>query len=529
MSPELQQALKALDTAENRELLREIKRGIEKESLRITPEGRLSEAPHPAALGSALTHPSITTDYSEALMEFITPVDASIEHSLETLSDIHRYTYSKLGDELLWNASMPCVVGNDASIPVARYGSSNVATMKTVYRYGLGHRYGRAMQTIAGIHYNFSMPQAFWDSEWQAAGKPGTLQDWITRRYLSLIRNFHRYSWLLIYLFGASPAVCSSFLRGRGEHNLEAFDDKGYTLYLPHATALRMGDLGYKSAAQRDLRVSYNALDDYVETLREAIMQPHAEYAKFPSGQHGEYEQLSDSLLQIENEFYSTIRPKRVAYSGETPLNALRRGGIEYIEVRCIDVSPFLPVGIDAEQIRFLDAFLVSCLLGQSPACSGDEQTRIDDNLRSVVNRGREPGLSLSTPEGDKTLKAWATELLGITSAVAERLDAAHGGGSAYRDAVAAQQAKVDDPELTPSARLLRELREHQQPFFLRALDYAKQWQAYFLSEPVCPERQAQFDAESVASLETQREIEAADEISFAAYLDQFYSQYRTL
>ena len=359
MSSLLQRNLDTLADPANHPLLTNINRGIEKESLRITPEGKLAQTQHPEALGSALTHGAITTDYSEALLEFITPVDADIERSLDRLADIHSFVYQQLDNEILWAASMPCVVSGEDSIPVAQYGSCNVARMKTVYRYGLGHRYGRMMQAIAGIHYNFSMPADYWQQAWVGDGSPGSLRDYITDRYLGLIRNFRRHSWLLIYLYGASPAVCASFLRGRDDHGLLPFDEQGRSLHLPYGTALRMGDLGYNSDAQKSLNVCYNSLENYMQALTQAIMTPHPDYRNYKSGQNGEYEQLNDSLLQIENEFYSPIRPKRVTASGETPLNALVRGGIEYIEVRCVDVSPFSPVGLDASQVRFMDAFLL--------------------------------------------------------------------------------------------------------------------------------------------------------------------------
>ncbi|HEY6131092.1 MAG TPA: glutamate--cysteine ligase, partial [Halioglobus sp.] len=337
MSSHLQKQLQALAQPETRGVLTSINRGIERECLRVTAEGKLAQTPHPIGLGSALTHDSITTDYSEALLEFITPVSTSIEECLQQLEDIHGFVYQQLGDEILWSASMPCIVAGDASIPVAQYGSSNVGRMKTVYRYGLGHRYGRLMQAIAGIHYNFSMPESYWDLAWQQDGRPGQKTDYITTRYLGLIRNFRRYSWLLIYLFGASPAVCASFLRGRDNHGLQPFDPEAASLFLPYGTALRMGGLGYNSDAQKHLNICYNSLDNYVQTLSSAIMQSHPPYRDIPSGLDGNYQQLNDGLLQIENEFYSPIRPKRVVDAGEAPLCALVRAGIEYIEVRCVD------------------------------------------------------------------------------------------------------------------------------------------------------------------------------------------------
>jgi len=528
LSSQLQTQLQALAQPAARELLTGIRRGIEKESLRMTPDGQLAQTPHPAGLGSALTHSSITTDYSEALLEFITPVSDSIEDSLRQLEDIHKFVYQHLGKELLWSASMPCIVASDADIPVAQYGTSNVARMKSVYRYGLGHRYGRLMQTIAGIHYNFSMPRAFWDHAWRTAGSPGKQKHYISERYLGLIRNFRRFSWLLIYLYGASPAVCASFLRGRHHHGLQAFDADGRSLYLPYGTALRMGGLGYNSEAQKALNVCYNSLDKYVSTLSSAIVQPHADYEKFPSGQNDDYQQLNSSLLQIENEFYSPIRPKRVTRSGETPLGALVRDGIEYIEVRCVDISPFTAVGLDAGQIRFLDTFLLYCLLQESPPCTDEEQDNQSANLESVVNRGREPGLKLVNGEGAIGLAHWADQLLAAMRPVAALLDTVH-ETSDYSSSLEQQSAKVADPELTPSARILREMHEGDLSFFRLAMGYSEQWARYFRAHPPAPAVAEAFAEETRRSLQEQRNIENSDTISFAQYLHNFFAQYQAL
>lgn len=528
MSSHVQSQLQTLAQPELQPLLAKIGRGIEKESLRVTPEGTLAQTPHPAGLGSALTHHSITTDYSEALLEFITPVSTSIEQSLDTLEDIHSYVYQQLEDgEMLWATSMPCVMEGDEGIPVAHYGSSNVAQMKRVYRYGLGHRYGRLMQAIAGIHYNFSMPAAYWEHRWEAAGSPGSLQDFISEGYLGLIRNFKRYSWLLIYLLGASPAVCRSFLKGRDNHGLQPFADGGHSLYLPYGTALRMGDLGYNSDAQKDLTVCYNSLDNYIDTLHQAIVTPHPDYEQFSCGQDGQYQQLNASLLQIENEFYSPIRPKRVAQSGETPLNALRRAGIEYIEVRCVDVSPFSPVGLDAQAIRFLDTFLLYCLMEESPPCDDAEQHIQASNLEAVVNRGREPGLMLQSADGERSLRDWGDELLMQMQDIADLMDTIHGGND-YKAACSTQVDKLADPELTPSARVLREMHEGK-TFFRLGLSYSERWAEHFRERVLSPESCAALAEETVRSRQAQSDVEASDNIDFDQYVADFYAQYEAL
>jgi glutamate--cysteine ligase len=517
-----------LGGAAQKPLLAEIGRGVEKESLRIRPDGKLAQTPHPAGLGSALTHPFITTDYSEALLEFITPVSTSIDKTLQTLDDIHRFTYAQLDEELLWGASMPCIMEGDESIPVARYGNSNVGTMKTVYRYGLGHRYGRLMQTISGIHYNFSMPREYWSLAQQADGDSSDPQDYITGRYLGLIRNFQRYSWLLIYLFGASPAVCKSFLRDNNQHHLVPFDPESRSMHMPWATALRMGDLGYQSDAQKNLAICYNNLDAYIETLLEAITQPHPPYEAIGVGESGHTRQLNTSLLQIENEFYSPIRPKRVAKSGETALGALRRGGIEYVEVRSVDVNPFLPLGIDAEQIRFLDTFLLFCLLQESPDCDDADRARIAENTRRVVEFGREPGLQLRTAQGEVSLREKADTLLAEMQPLAALLDGAN-ASELYAKSHERQAKKIGQPELTPSAAILREMQERELPFFRLAMGYSEKWAEQFRTNPLPADRANTFIEASEKSRRRQTEIEAADSVDFETYLENYYRQYESL
>ena len=224
-----------------------IRRGVEKESLRVTAQGALAQTPHPLVLGSALTHPHITTDFSESQVELVTGVHPTAQACLQELQEVHQFTEQAIGEEMLWVSSMPCCLPEDDAIPLGQYGNSNVGLAKNVYRTGLGHRYGRRMQTISGIHYNWSLPEVSSDA------------------YFSLIRNFRRHAFLLLYLFGASPAVNSSFVAGR-QHPLQTLSED--TLYLPYATSLRMGRLGYQSDAQASLAVSYNGLQGYGDSLQ---------------------------------------------------------------------------------------------------------------------------------------------------------------------------------------------------------------------------------------------------------------------
>ncbi|WP_244904565.1 glutamate--cysteine ligase [Cellvibrio mixtus] len=508
--------------------LRGILRGLEKESLRVTPQGTLAQTDHPLALGSALTHPHITTDYSEALLEFITEPFDDVDPLLAQLDDIHRFTYQHLAasGERLWPASMPCTLGKDEEIPVARYGTSNSGRMKTVYRVGLGHRYGRSMQTIAGIHYNFSLPDDFWRALQQQAGNQQSLQDFKTERYFGLIRNFRRNFWLLIYLFGASPAVCSCFVKNRA-HKLQPFPAAEQTMYLPYATSLRMGDLGYQSDAQKSLVVNYNNLNDYLATLCGGITQSYPAYEQIgvKDGQ-GNYQQLNSSLLQIENEFYSSIRPKRTTGRGETALQALRLRGVEYVEVRCVDLNPYEPLGITKTQMQVMDAFLLYCLLSDSPQTDEREFYQGQENQKRIVNSGRDPTLCLQRGDQEVSMREWAAEILQGSMAAADLLDQAK-GGSAHQQALSLQQAKLADPELTPSARVLRDMTAAGQSFYAHTLSLAEQQRAYFADRPLAADQQAVFAQMSASSLQAQALLEADQQLSFDQYLENYYAQYR--
>ncbi|MDB6062616.1 MAG: glutamate--cysteine ligase [Verrucomicrobiaceae bacterium] len=529
MSESLQQRLAQLSSPALLPLLRQLRRGLEKESLRVDRDGCLAQTPHDPKLGSALTHPLITTDYSESLLEFITLVSADVDTTLAQLDATHRFVYQTLPDENLWTSSMPGMLGGDADIPVARYGDSNLGRMKTIYRVGLGHRYGRRMQTISGIHYNFSLPEALWPHYFPAV-PAAQLQQHVTDAYFGLIRNFRRHVWLLIYLFGASPALCKSFLEGK-PHRLQELDD--YTLYQPYGTALRMGDLGYQSRAQEKLNICYNRLDSYIDTLKNGILNSHPDYERIGVLVDGEYKQLSAGLLQIENEFYSPIRPKRVARQGETALTALAHGGVEYIEVRCVDVNPYLPVGIDAELMRFLDAFLMFCLLSDSPPCDDNERSELLSNVKTTVDEGRKPGVKLHRRGEEIGLQQWADELLDQIAQTAQLLDNAHSANSAsstaHSDSVMQQRRKVADPDLTPSARIVRELRDRKISYSQFVLEKAQQHAADFRGRELSPALQTEFVEMAQRSLQAQAEIEANDKLPFDQYLQKYFDQYRAL
>ena len=316
--------------------------------------------------------------------------------------------------------------------------------------------------------------------------------------------------------------MCASFLQGR-DHRLQPLGEQ--SLYLPWATSLRMSDLGYNNNAQSGLNVCYNSLDNYISSMLDAISLPYAPYAAL--GTHdasGQWQQLNTNLLQIENEFYSPIRPKRVANSGEKPVHALRERGVEYIEVRCLDIDPFVPLGIEPATARFLDSFLLYCAISDSPQLSDSECEHAANNFSLAVKRGREPGLMLNENGRERSLTEWGEALLDEIAGCAALFDQAQ-GGSVFAEALAIQRAKLKDSSLTPSARVLAAIAEQGDSFFRFALAQSQEHDAYFRNRPLDAEAQARLAAEAAASLADQAAIEAADDVDFDTFVDRYLSQ----
>jgi len=512
-----EQLLNAFQQPENNKSLTGIGRGIERETLRILAEGKLSDQPHHKNIGSALTHPQITTDYAENLLEFITPVSNSPETAIAQLQDIQKFVLSKIDNEYLWPMSMPCFVDDDKKIPLAQYGSSNVGRMKTVYRQGLKNRYGSMMQVIAGIHFNFSFSTDFWQTLQKITANNDELQKFQSDRYFALLRNYKRFSWLIPYLFGSSPIICSSFLQGKQTNLPFEKSPQGY-LYLPYATSLRMSDLGYTNNAQASLQICYNDVEGYVDGVKKAINLPSEKFAQIGVKVNGEYQQLNSNALQIENELYAPIRPKRVAKSGEKPSQALEQRGVEYIEVRSLDVNPFVDTGISVQQIYFLDVFLTYCALTPSELFDSESQKRCTDNMNSVVSNGRDPQLLLNRQLQQVSIKQWGNELFDEFVKVAGVLDQAY-NTERYSEAIAIELEKINNPALTPSAQLVKSLEQGEYD----SLALAKQYRAQILARDYQYYDEKYFETSVEKSHQQQKQIEDNDTLKFDEFLQQYF------
>jgi len=519
--------INAFNQDKNLKALASIGRGIEREALRVLPEGEMSKHGHYSQLGAALTHSEITTDYSETLLEFITPVSHSPEEAIAQLQDIQKYTFANINGELLWPMSMPCFVNNADDVLLAQYGSSNIGKMKTVYRQGLKNRYGSMMQVIAGIHFNFSFSENFWQVMQSLHNDEQAKSDFISDRYFSILRNYKHYCWLIPYLYGSSPALCDSFLQGKASLLPFKRSPKG-SLYLDYATSLRMSDLGYTSSEQSSLKICYNNLHDYVDGVQKAIGLKSEEFADIGLKLNGEYQQLNGNILQIENELYAPIRPKQVMKSGEKPSQALRDRGVEYIEIRALDVNPFVDTGISIEQIHFLDIFITYCAFINNKKFDCDSQQHHEKNMNEVVLRGRDPELLLTDAncQGEVTQKSvmtWGNELFDDMAHVATLLDHAYKTTN-YSDSITRERAKINNPSLTPSAEILSIIVEQEQCLSEYSLAQASNYRQESLKRDYQFYSEQYFLDSADKSHNSQRDIEANDKLNFDDFLEDYFN-----
>jgi len=501
--------------------------GLEKESLRVGAQGSISQMDHPSVLGSALCHTAITTDFSESLIEMVTPPCASSSASHEYLTGIHQFVAARLPvGEVLWNTSMPCIVQGEDSIRIGEYGDAHSATMKHAYRRGLALRYGRMMQAIAGIHYNFSIPDSFWE-RWADLNslEYKSIAALRTAGYFHMTRGWMRIAWVVPYLFGASPAVCESFLgEGADASELDRLGD--HTRYARYGTSLRMGNIGYRYREDSgvDLSVCHSSFAHYMNDLHGHVTSVHPEYAKQGVlDSSGKHQQLNANRLQIENEFYSSIRPKQVPEGEQMPLIAMRERGIRYLELRSLDINPFEPTGLAEEQLAFLEVLMVfTALMDPSPQ-DAQSIVRAKHNVETVAHRGREPGLMLETVEGSVALQDWGIQLVDALAPIAHWFDQQNGTDK-YTLSVNNQRQRFQSSDYTTSADVIDQVHASGS-FFRFAMDQSSRHHHALvdsvMDEALC-ETLMQGAAESMLK---QRQLEADSTGEFTDFLGSRFEQ----
>ncbi len=517
----IKQKLERLTSAQVTKAINNIKRGIERESLRVNTDGKLSQLDHPVALGSALTHPYVTTDFSESLLELITPPSNNINTTFAQLKDVHKFVAQNIGDEVLWPMSMPCFINDEDDIKIAQFGSSNVGKMKSTYRTGLKNRYGSMMQAISGIHYNFSLPSEFWTLLKEFDGSDDDSLEYQSAKYMHMVRNIKRFVWIVTYLYGASPAMCKSFLKGQ-DTGLDFNSFGKGSIFLPNATSLRMSDLGYTNSAQSELNIEYGSLTQYIEKLRKAIHTESEEYKNIGVKVDGKYKQLNHNILQIENELYAPVRPKQITQSGEKPTDALDNRGVMYVELRALDVNPFSPYGISVEQMHVLDVFLMYCLFSSETELTDTQQQEAEENQDAVVLNGRKADLELNHNGVSKSRANWLAEVFDDFTTIASWLDT-HYGKTDYSNAIKATLPSVTEPANTLSGKVLSQLQETQTDNGVFGLQLAKQYKQEILNNETSEFSSEFLQQESINSLQIQKDVENADKVNFDDFLAEYF------
>ncbi|MGL1894518.1 MAG: bifunctional glutamate--cysteine ligase GshA/glutathione synthetase GshB [Spirochaetaceae bacterium] len=336
--------------------------GLEKENLRVDTDGKLALTPHPTILGDKLTHPYITTDFSESQIEMITPPSNSIDEAYYMLENIHDIVNENLPkDEYLWTSSMPPIIPDDNDIPIANYGSSPDAQAKMKYREYIAEKYGKHKQLISGIHYNFSFRNSFLHELYKFEEKQDSYYDFKNRLYLTISRNLLKHQWLITYLLGANVATHSTYKLccetakefRRGEEFI--FDD---------ACSYRNSICGYRN--NEDFRVSFDTLDENISDLKSLI---------------------SKGALNCVNEYYSPVRLKNS--KDQNTFTELEKEGIEYIELRMIDLNPLTKVGISKGDIHLVHLIILSSLLYPCSLYDQDAQSKAIEKQNFVSLHGR--------------------------------------------------------------------------------------------------------------------------------------------
>ncbi|UWG96375.1 glutamate--cysteine ligase [Dehalobacter sp. DCM] len=479
-------------------LLREGNFGLELESQRITASGQLALTPHPAQFGDKTINSRITTDFAESQVEMITPPYPSVREAYAALQAIWKEVDEGIGDELLWPLSMPPRLPDEDRIPIARFADTAYGRDKETYRRGLALRYGKKMQMISGIHYNFSLSHELLDYLYGEYGNPNTLSDshacedkntvdqekdrgrreFVDQIYFALARNFLRSRWLLIYLFGASPYCDSSYLSVI-KKELEVIKKncpccrEGIPDLYQYTTSLRVSRFGYSNTYQNRYSVFFNNLGEYTEKVREMLEQENPDYTRLGFRENNLPVQLNGNILQTESEFYSSIRVKQNVRKGETQLKALVERGVDYIEIRMLDLDPFEKVGISLSGLHFLQVFMMYCLFEHSDSITADELKQINANHHLTALYGRKNGLMLHRYDGKMiSLREFGEKIFGKLAAIAGLMDK-NTGNSLYRQSVRKEYAKLTDITRLPSSRIAREMMAHEESLLMFGLRQA--------------------------------------------------------
>lgn len=490
--------------------------GIEREALRIDEESfSISQTVHPAKLGSSFSNKFITTDFSESLLELITPPLPIQNNDLSFLENLHHFVSLNIENEILWPYSIPPTIKDDNEIPIAYYGLSNHALFKRAYRRGLAQRYGKIMQACAGLHFNYSFSEKLFRQNILDEDKKLN-KNFI---YFRALRNLHRMNWMILYFTGASPIVTSNFVN-KSQYDLKKIDQSTY--YLPYSTSLRMSDLGYSNIMKSDLSISLDTLESYIKDLRLATATPSSLFQNISTDYTEESSQINTNILQIEDEYYATSRPKSDRAEYQRTIENLAHFGVNYIELRSPDINPFERVGIDKDTVHFLEMLVIYCALKSSPIINNDEKEEIKKNDLLVCTQGRKTESFLMRKGKKISIKNWAFEILDDMQDVANYLNL---GNVNYSQILLEKKEQIANPELTLSSRLLELILKNKVSYSDLALELADKNKRFYKQKSKTSNKNWMlFVEESKNSKNTTEMTEKADDKTYNNFVKAYFN-----
>lgn len=345
--------------------------GLEKENLRVDYNGHLALTPHPAVFGDKKKNPYITVDFSESQVEMITPSFKKVKDTYYFMENLHDIVTENLDGEYLWPQSLPPIVPEEDKIPVAQFKQDKASEE---YRDNLAKKYGKYLQLLSGIHYNFSFDSDFINDFYKKSGYEGSYKDFKNELYMKVARNYMKHSWLLVYLLGASVVIHKSY-SPNCVAKMQSFGED--TFYLENGISFRNSTCGYRN--KKELYISHNSLEEYISDLKKFI---------------------ADGTIQGAREYYSSLRLK--SKNPSDLLGSLEKDGIEYLEVRSIDLNPFARIGINLEDMEFIHFFLMHMLIKGECTFTKEDYLAAKENEKMLATHGLDKEFTLTGVCGGK-------------------------------------------------------------------------------------------------------------------------------
>ncbi|EOU1610070.1 bifunctional glutamate--cysteine ligase GshA/glutathione synthetase GshB [Clostridium perfringens] len=401
--------------------------GLEKENVRVTERGNLALTPHPKAFGDREKNAYIKTDFSESQLEIVTPVCNTLEEVYSFICNLNKVVSLEImkNGEFLWPQSNPPILPREEEIPIAKLSNRE----DELYRENLSYKYGKKKQVISGIHYNFSFKEEFIKLLYKELKVEKDFREFKDDIYLRMARNFQKYHWLLIYLTGASPVFHESYIEEIKEEGEKLGED---SYYIKDDTSLRNSSYGYKN--KKDYYVSYNSIEEYASDIKNLV---------------------KDKEIQSIKEYYNPIRLKSLG--SEDMLESLLHKGIDYLEVRLLDLDPLSIQGVSKETLYLVHLFMIYTLLKENKEITYKDQEEFFKNHDMVALKGRNEEVVIHENGVPVLLKDKGREILSEMDEIVEIL---FSNNEEFKNVIKRALEKINNPHDTISEKLIKDIKE---------------------------------------------------------------------